>query len=509
MTISDRLQKYLDEAREPEHRGPRGEHVFSRDDDVPLAAYISHNLNTMAEPAVFTDGGFWRYAPKTGAWAELERDEVKRAVMGLSGMQRFVKKDPNTGVLTTSSIHMSASRCNGIVELCETFLGQRDFFAGAEAGLCFANGFVAVAASGVDIRAKDPKWRVRTALPFAYREDHQRKAWDGFLSDIFRGDEDADIKRQFLQEVMGTALLGACTIYDKAVILWGEGSNGKSVFLDVVQKLFPARNLASIAPQNFGEEYYKARLDGVVLNVVSELPSRDLVDTPAMKAIISGDLVTARRPRENPFDFRPKAGHFFAVNPPMPSVGDFSRGFWRRFTVVTFNRSFEADPERRDRHALEADLAKELPGIAAWALLGAVQVKARGGYVPVPSSDAFLGLWHTNTNQVAGFVRDECELTVGPDITKMASDDELYKAYRAWAERTGHRMTLSLSKFGERLALLGHRAKQDGSKHVRPLMLTGRTPVRYRALSAVSKEPSQPDLPTGMPDWDDEDDGQN
>ncbi len=57
--------------------------------------------------------------------------------------------------------------------------------------------------------------------------------WLQFLDDVFKGDDDAQQKTQLIQEWFGYCLDRGLNLH-KALVLYGDGGNGKSVILDVL-----------------------------------------------------------------------------------------------------------------------------------------------------------------------------------------------------------------------------------------------------------------------------------
>lgn len=483
--VDDELRAHLERAREREAFGKneRGEIILPRDDDVVLSTHLCKELNQKDRPCVFS-GGFWVYSPTSGAWEALRRPSVERMAMGISGMRVFMKKVDDEVV--TRPVKMGAGRVKGVTDLVGTALDQEDFFHDAPQGIAFKNGFITVDKHGIHQKPKSHENRARAAFPFAYREDYECPLWMDFLMQIFRDDDDRDEKTAFIQEFIGISLLAGMTTYDKAVILYGQGANGKSVLLDVIQRLFPDESVSSIAPQQLDDQYYKARLDGVLLNVVSEMPKSDVVNTPALNSIISGDKIQARRPGENPFEFRPKAAHMYSANPPLPAVTDMARGFWRRWVIIQFNRNFEKDAIRKERVTYVDELAAEARGIVCWALKGALRVREKNGFTDVPTSDELLVEWRHQADQVSLYVKDK--LVSVESVDHMMTPDDLYAAYRVWSEKTGHR-PMTMTRFLDRLTGIGHAPVLDGPMLLRPLTLR-EAPQRPR-FSTSPPEPEQ------------------
>jgi putative DNA primase/helicase len=78
-----------------------------------------------------------------------------------------------------------------------------------------------------------------------------------------------------------------------------------------------------------------------------------------IKAITSGELITAEHKNKPPFDFSPFATCWFGTNH-MPHTRDFSDALFRRALILTFNRVFaehERDPKLKEK------LIAELEGI--------------------------------------------------------------------------------------------------------------------------------------------------
>jgi P4 family phage/plasmid primase-like protien len=200
---------------------------------------------------------------------------------------------------------------------------------------------------------------------------------------------------------------------------------------------------------------------------MSELPEAEIIASESFKAIVTGDMIDGRHIRQAPFNFRPVAGHFFAANE-LPGTADQTPGFWRRFVVVAFNRSFKDDPER-DPHIARTILATELLAVVAWMVAGAQRLMREGAYTIPPSHDAAMAAWQAAANPVASFLaeeaRDTCDGEPGTPATV------LYNRFRNWCATNGHK-PMSSAKFGRRMRLLGKGSKSDGTARMHPVVLT-------------------------------------
>ncbi len=250
-----------------------------------------------------------------------------------------------------------------------------------------------------------------------------------------------------------------------------------SVTLSIVRALFPASLRTAVRPQDFENEYYRAHLVNSRLNLVSETPAAEIVGAEAFKAIISGEQISGRRPAGKPFEFEPVAAHWFAANS-LPPPRDSSHGFWRRATILAFNRRFE-DAEA-DKYLADYIVENELPGIASWAIDGARRLLTRGHYISVPSSEAEKKTWRQESDVVLGFIEECCPSAVADELPTL--DDEtdvadLYENFQAWCRSAGVYRPPARHVFGRRLKQLGYASRKSHGTILYRLVVTRPPPT--------------------------------
>ena len=100
-------------------------------------------------------------------------------------------------------------------------------------------------------------WQLRPAkrghyrtsqIPVVYDPNAVCPVWDGLLESLFRGDDDAEMKRRCLMQMFGYSLL-PISAYDRFAILIGAGANGKSVVLNVLRALLGRKNVSAVQPR--------------------------------------------------------------------------------------------------------------------------------------------------------------------------------------------------------------------------------------------------------------------
>ncbi|HEY1695818.1 MAG TPA: phage/plasmid primase, P4 family [Polyangiaceae bacterium] len=432
--------------------------VFHRGDQVELAERMLDVLRREGSPELVGDeASIWRYE-RSGIYQPIARETKSQIVQAFAGAT--VESDKK-------SLRLRASDVAGAISLAFDRVARPGFFADAAPGLAFANGFAVVTAEGVALVPHAPEHRARYGYPFDYPGNLPPAQYLRFLEALFRDDDDRHEKIACLQEHAGASLIGHAPVYQRALVLVGNGNEGKSTSTSIISRAFPPGSVEAIAPQEWGQEYRRAMLAGKLLNVVAELPESDIIASEAFKAIITGDPIVGRHIRQAPFTFRPRAGHAFAANR-LPGTNDQTEGFWRRLVVLRFNRSFTNDPER-DPHIADKIVAAELPRIVAFLLEGAVRLLREREYTLPASHRRELETWRRSADQVALFLADETE-PVDTSVGTAAS--EAYRAYRQWTDRNGHR-AVSSTKFGMRLRELGKPAEHCREGNVYPFGVKG------------------------------------
>ncbi|MEU5693880.1 phage/plasmid primase, P4 family [Actinosynnema sp. NPDC020468] len=276
-----------------------------------------------------------------------------------------------------------------------------------------------------------------------YVPDAQGPRWTRFLSEVFPGDEDMP---GFMRRLVGYGITGETREHVFA-LLYGHGSNGKSVFLNTIGEVFRGITghvaQAAIAQTRAFDPGAAnpalAALRGVRLAVLSELSDGLRLNEALLKQLTAGDPVVARELYKGQFVFSPTALMIMATNY-RPDVRGQDDGFWRRTRLVPFVREFtgaDKDP------TLPEALLGEATGIAAWAVRGAVEWYA-GGLGEPDSVRAAVDEYRRSSDILDGFlpgilVRDPAGRIMLEDAFQMYetwADIELGSAQRSWGKNT-------------------------------------------------------------------------
>lgn len=394
-------------------------------DELGVAEALDDGSNLL-----FTQSKFWTFSESEGIWRESPDESVKRAIQivcrenGLPVKDNFIR----------GAFNCAKARFFRTVEFDR--IDTRSIGA--------ANGVLRYVDGGWSMTPYRREDYRRIRLPVIYDPSARCPRFEQFLSEVFDGTTDKRERGLTVLEYLGLSLT-ASTEHEKALLLVGKGGNGKSVLLRVLESLIGGKNRSSVQLKQLENRFQRAHLDGKLVNIMSELSEGGEVPDAEIKAIISGEPITAEHKLKPPFEFFPICKIWIATNH-MPSVRDLSDGLFRRFLILSFPNRFDDKTSRDTR--LSEKLASEASGILNYCLKALAGVYERGALTePASSREAVQG-WKRDSDQTSQFLEDEMILEPGASI----SSGEVYRIYVNWAKEVGIKRALGRKSFTERLA---------------------------------------------------------
>jgi putative DNA primase/helicase len=317
-------------------------------------------------------------------------------------------------------------------------------------------------------------------LPIAYYARATCPAWEQFIADVFPPDA-----QDLAYEIIAW-LMTADTSIQKAILLEGEGGNGKSTYLRAVSAFLGRHNIASLSLQKLeADRFAAARLVGKLANICPDLPSEHLAGTSMFKAITGGDIITAEYKYRDSFEYIPFARLVFSANH-LPRSSDGSPAFFDRWIVIPFRRSFRDTAKEIPRAELDARLAdpQELSGVLNKALAVLPRLRQRGFTISATVQQAAEEFRQTTDPLAVWLERQTIE---HPDA--MIAKDALVQAYNADCDQAG-RPRMSKNAFGQALRRLRPHLEEaqrlwEGRQQVwvwRGLGLKGSETEQYRTI---------------------------
>lgn len=149
----------------------------------------------------------------------------------------------------------------------------------------------------------------------------------------------------------------------KAAMLIGDGQNGKSVFLKLIEAFLSEQNVSRRALQDFNNNSFAANsLAGKLANIHPDMGDDSVTDMSTFKKLTGEDKMDADVKFESPITFENFATIIFAANE-MPVFSEDNHAVWRRWVYVNFPYTFDNnDPNAKDsvpRRILMRELTDE------------------------------------------------------------------------------------------------------------------------------------------------------
>lgn len=215
-----------------------------------------------------------------------------------------------------------------------------------------------------ELKPWDPETNLTYVLPVEYDPNAKCPAWERRLAE-WLPDEGS---RKIMQEFVGYSLIPYMG-FEKALMIVGEGANGKSLFLETIQGMLGYEVVGSINMRSLFSRFGPAELLGKILNIVNEAGSEYLRGAHAddFKNLVSGGRIIADVKNKAPLTFNNTAKFIFASNHDV-KTSDKSEGWLRRMLIVPFEQDFSKSPV--PKYEIMSELRKEYAGIFNWALEG-------------------------------------------------------------------------------------------------------------------------------------------
>jgi len=175
-------------------------------------------------------------------------------------------------------------------------------------------------------------------LPVNYNPDHKECSQLDLIFGQFVSQENIIT----LKELIAYGLYRGYP-YHKFFILYGDGANGKSTYVKILQKIIGKENISTVSSGDFqNNRFAPSRLFGKLVNAGAEMDYKALQNTSKLKQITGEDNIECEKKFREPFNFCNYAKLIFLTNQ-LPVTLDKSNAFYRRIFLIDFPNKFEVD----------------------------------------------------------------------------------------------------------------------------------------------------------------------
>lgn len=257
------------------------------------------------------------------------------------------------------------------------------------------------------LRDFSPEYHVTFIHNYRYNPKAKCPMWNEFIRDVLDEPESRLILQMFL---------GLCT-YDRGfmvnkvencLVMYGQGSNGKSVIHEVVRGVMGEDNVSHMGLKPLtrgGDEQLRnmAEIEGKLINLGSELDRKDIMGhEDSFKSICSGERQYARKLGKDVYRIDNVPWMVFNTNN-LLKLEDTSYGVMRRIIWLVFDKTIRIEDQNTQ---LASDLVAEYPGIMNWIIEGGRKLRKNNYKFPIsPKSLSLSYREEGENNSVRSWVR--------------------------------------------------------------------------------------------------------
>lgn len=288
-------------------------------------------------------------------------------------------------------------------------------------------------------------------LPYCYDPEAECPGWQAFLDTVLPEKEVQDM----IAEFVAWGFTGSNYKFEKVLVLYGTGSNGKSVLTDLITATYGENNCSHIDLEALTTDIvHRSLAENKLVNISQE--NGPNVNYSTLKTMVSGEPVMVKSLYKDP-KLMYNYGKIIASYNTLPRMEN-TVGFFRRWMLVPFNVTI--DRKQRDIH-LKEKLCRELPGILNWVLKGLGRLISNRGFTESPMCEDALEECRRNSNSALRFVT-ECCVT---EEDGRLSLKELYAEYNRYCREDNvidkyrfgrNRFAEELEKAGYTMEFYGH-----------------------------------------------------
>jgi putative DNA primase/helicase len=321
------------------------------------------------------------------------------------------------------------------------------------------NGTLEIGKEGVKLRNFKAADFLTYQLSFDYDESKKAPLFQKYLDTVLPDKNSQKVLAEYLGFIF-TKRSSQTIKIEKALILHGNGANGKSVFFDIVDALIGKENISNASLQSLTDDkgYSRADLSNKLLNYASEINGK--LEASIFKQLVSGEPVEARLPYGNPFTIRDYAKMIFNCNL-LPTDVEHTNAFFRRFLIVPFDVTIPK--EEQDDQLANKIISSELSGVFNWVLDGLYRLLEQRRFTESEAVNRTVEQYRIESDSVKLFLyENDYQVCTEGFITFKALFDE----YKLFCIDSGCHW-VKKSNFKKRLAANGfHVAKGTGNTNI-------------------------------------------
>ena len=286
-----------------------------------------------------------------------------------------------------------------------------------------------------------PEKKFFTKIPVEYIPPLDCPLIKKFLGQIHKHEEDILITQEFF----GYCLLRDYRI-EKAIMLTGDGRNGKGRELEILKRFLGPENCVNIQLQDIEKDSFAlSEFHGRLANISGDISKEAIEHSGNFKMLTGEDLITANRKFKVRISFVNYAKQMYSANE-IPKTYDLKDAFFLRWVILEYPFKFLSQKELNKLTEEQKNMSvngrpkynladkeivskittdSELSGLLNWALEGLSRLLHQRDFSYSKSLAEVRNLWIRKSDSFMAFCMDSLVAQYNGIITK----DDLRKKY--------------------------------------------------------------------------------
>lgn len=241
--------------------------------------------------------------------------------------------------------------------------------------------------------------------------------------------------RALLEEAIGYSFYRRNEL-SKAFFLTGEGSNGKSTFLDLIKSLLGKDNISELGMEELNERFSVAMMAGKLANIGDDISDEFLQGKAisSFKKIVSGNSIKGEFKGQDPFFFEPYTKLYFSANELPRTKSKGFKAVLRRMVIIPFNAHFsKSDPDFDPYIKWKLLSESSMKYLARLGIEGLKRVLENRGFTDSQKVNDELQTYELENNPIMLWIQD---LDIENDIIHEPTA-KVHRMYRAFCIENG------------------------------------------------------------------------
>lgn len=273
-----------------------------------------------------------------------------------------------------------------------------------------------------------PHYFTPNILNVKYNPDIEEcKVVDDFMDRITEGNKDIE---RLIYEMVGYSMMQSAR-FQKSFILYGDGSNGKSTFLEMLINILGDSNVSNLSIRETTHNFKLSDITDKLANIADDLDDQYITDSSVFKKLVTGEEILVDKKHNQPYTIKNVATMIFATNN-LPNMADKSHGMLRRLCLVPFNAYITQSDPHFDPFIIDKLITEEAKSyVLNKALVGLRSVYRNQGFTEPTVVKDLMDEYYREVNNVIRYL-EHIEENIEDKITK-----DLFRDYQLWCADVG------------------------------------------------------------------------